>query len=268
MELLGYLFAVCIGITLGLIGGGGSILTIPVLVYFFNVEPVIAGGYSLFVVGVSSIIGVVPKFRQGLVDLKTALIFGLPSLVTVFITRLYLLPAIPLTLFTVADQPVSRSAVMMIIFALLMILASRAMIRKTKEQSENDQQTQPHYLMLSLQGAMVGFVTGFLGAGGGFLIIPALVMLSKLPMKVAVGTSLLIIAVNSMIGFAGNWSVAGDAMNWRLLMSVTILSVIGILIGSRFVSKINGHQLKKGFGWFILIMGLIIISNEVLLLVN
>jgi uncharacterized protein len=263
MDLFGYLLSICIGIILGLIGGGGSILTIPVLVYFFKVEPVLAGAYSLFVVGVSSMIGVVSKSSRRLVDLRTAIIFGLPSLAAVFITRHYLLPVIPEVLFEAGGITVSRSGLMMILFALLMMAASRPMIVARPATRDAMAEKSSQGAWLALQGVLIGIVTGFLGAGGGFLIIPALVMLARLPMKAAVSNSLLIIAVNSMVGFFGNWSAEGAAVNWSFLLAITGLAILGILIGGRLGKHIEGSKLKRGFGWFILAMGIIILLAEI-----
>ncbi len=199
MEVAGYILAGMVGIVMGLTGAGGSILTIPLLVYFFKMEPVSAGAYSLFIVGATSIIGAVPKFKQKLIDLRTALVFGLPGLLSVFATRYLLLPLIPEELFSFGSFILYRSTVMMLAFAALMLAASGSVIRKSKKRSAAEAETGISKLMF--QGVSVGLVTGLLGAGGGFLIVPALVLISKLPIKVAAGTSLLIVAANAMAGF-------------------------------------------------------------------
>ncbi|MDZ4070607.1 MAG: sulfite exporter TauE/SafE family protein [Sediminibacterium sp.] len=264
MEMAGYIASLVIGISLGLIGGGGSILTVPVLVYLFGVEPVLATAYSLFIVGASSLVGAIPKYKQGLVNIKTAIIFGVPSIAAVFATRKFIVPLIPAEVFQIGDFVITKSILMMLLFAVLMVFASVSMIReKNKNGTKEPEEQKFNYPIILLEGAVVGILTGLVGAGGGFLIIPALVLLSKLPMKQAVGTSLLIIAAKSLIGFTGD--ISNYTMNWRLLGIVSALAIAGIFIGNQLSKKIDGHKLKKGFGWFVLIMGIYIIAKELLL---
>jgi hypothetical protein len=261
MEIIGYLASVMIGISLGLIGGGGSILTVPVLVYLFKIDPITATAYSLFIVGSSSLVGAWPKYQQGNVNLKTAIIFGIPSIVAVFATRKWLVPAIPDTILHWGNWELSKSILLMVLFSILMIIASFTMIKEkiTKINVEVKKQIF-NYPMIFLEGILVGMLTGLVGAGGGFLIIPALVLLSKLPMKEAVGTSLVIIAAKSLIGFTGD--LANQTMDWQLLLTITFLAIIGIFIGDRLSKKIDGARLKKAFGWFVLIMGIYIIVQQ------
>jgi uncharacterized protein len=263
MEIAGYLASVFIGISLGLIGGGGSILTVPVLVYLFGVDPILATAYSLFIVGSTSLIGAVPKYRQGLVNLKTAIVFGIPAIAAVYATRMFLMPLIPSEIFSIGSFTITKPILMMLLFAILMVFASVSMIReKVVEEKNDDDGIQQHfnYPMILLEGTVVGLLTGFVGAGGGFLIIPALVLFSKLPMKQAVGTSLLIIAAKSLIGFTGDLS--HYKMDWSLLLTITALAIVGIFIGNRLSDKVSSEKLKKGFGWFVLVMGIYIIVKE------
>ena len=261
MEIIGYLASILIGISLGLIGGGGSILTVPVLVYLFHVEPVLATAYSLFIVGASSLVGAWPKYKQGFVNLKTAIIFGRPSITAVFATRKFLVPAIPNEIGSIGGLMITKSLLMMLLFAVLMVAVSFSMIRsKSSKETESEEEQKFNYPMILLEGALVGILTGLVGAGGGFLIIPALVMLSKLPMKQAVGTSLLIIAAKSLIGFTGD--LGNRTMDWTLLLSVTALAIAGIFIGDKLSKLIDGNKLKTGFGWFVLVMGLYIIAQQ------
>lgn len=263
MEVAGYIASVLIGLSLGLIGGGGSILTVPVLVYLFGVEPVTATAYSLFIVGSTSLAGALPKYRQGLIDLKTAFIFGVPSIIAVFATRKFLVPLIPHKVFTIGDLAITKPILLMLLFAVLMITAAFSMIKDNKHQSADSPGQSYNYPMIILEGTVVGLLTGLVGAGGGFLIIPALVLFCKLPMKKAVGTSLLIIAAKSLIGFTGDLS--NYSMDWNLLLSVTAAAVAGIFIGNMLSNKISGDKLKKAFGWFVLAMGIYIIIKELFL---
>jgi len=262
MEISGYLASILIGISLGLIGGGGSILTMPVLVYLFNVDSVLATTYSLFVVGSTSLVGSFSYFKKGLIDLKTAMLFGLPSIIAVFFARHYLLPALPEHLLIIGDFVLSKSILLMVLFALLMVFASYSMIRKTGKVKLTCEQSMSSIGVVG-QGLVVGIVTGLIGAGGGFLIIPALVNILKLPMKTAIGTSLVIIAVNSLAGFG--FSLGQNHIQWSFLLTVTLIATAGIVIGIFLSRKIDGSRLKPAFGWFVLLMGIYILINETIL---
>ncbi|MFN4083817.1 MAG: sulfite exporter TauE/SafE family protein [Bacteroidia bacterium] len=264
MEIIGYLASALIGLSLGLIGGGGSILTVPVLVYLFGIDAVPATAYSLFIVGLTSLAGVYPKYKQGLVNVKTGIIFGAPSIAAVYATRKFIVPAIPSEVFSIAGFTVTKSILMMLIFAVLMVFASISMIKDKKPVgSTNSENKGFNYPMILLEGAVVGVLTGLVGAGGGFLIIPALVLFTGLPMKEAVGTSLLIIAAKSLIGFTGDLS--NFAIDWVLLLTVSGIAIAGIFVGNMLSTKIDGGKLKKGFGWFVLVMGVYIILKELFL---
>ncbi len=262
MEYIGYFASILIGVALGLIGGGGSILTVPVLVYLFAIDPVVATSYSLFIVGLTSGVGSVGYFKKGLVNIKTAVVFGIPSIIAVFTTRALIVPAIPKEVFTIGDFIVTKSILMMLLFAILMIVASYSMIKKENKINIIDKQEEQkfNYPLILIEGAVVGILTGLVGAGGGFLIIPALVILSKLPMKEAVGTSLVIIAAKSLIGFFGE--SAETIINWQFLFTVSAFAIIGIFIGTALSKKVDGDKLKPAFGWFVLVMGIYIITKE------
>jgi hypothetical protein len=265
MEILGFILSIFIGLSLGLIGGGGSILTVPILVYVFHVEPSLSTSYSLFIVGLTALIGSFNYFRNGLISLKTALIFAPPSLITVFLTRKYLMPFIPDVIGQIGSVAITKNLLIMLVFAGLMIAASVSMIRKCKDCDETVEQKQTfNYPLIFLEGSIVGVLTGFVGAGGGFLIIPALVVFAKLPMKMAVGTSLLVIAIKSLIGFSGDIS-AGVLIDWKFLAIVSAFTVAGIFIGSALAKKIPGEKLKPAFGWFVLVVGVLIIIKETIL---
>lgn len=263
IVIIGFAAAILIGVSLGLIGGGGSILTVPVLVYILDIDPVLATAYSLFVVGSTSLVGAGTYMKKGLVNYKTALVFAIPSFIAVFLTRKFLVPALPDPLFSIGEAVITKNIGIMVFFALIMLAASYSMIFAKKcVDCEEDEPVAFNFPMIALEGSVVGVITGIVGAGGGFLIIPALVLLAKLPMKMAVGTSLLIIAAKSLIGFLGDLST--QTIDWQLLLIFTGLSIIGIFIGSALSKKINEKVLKTGFGWFVLIMGIYIITKELL----
>jgi uncharacterized membrane protein YfcA len=330
VTLLGFGSALLIGILLGMIGGGGSILTLPVLVYLLDVDPMKATAYSLFVVGVSSFFGATEYMRKGLLSYKTALVFAAPSLVAVFATRHWLLPflpenlvsiqgydltrdiafalvlmggvawaafvllkkkldlhnvsigpilalmapaaaavfvmrqwvipAIPEHLIEIGSLSITKSSAILLLFSVIMLLAAFAMLRPSKLEDAETANQPVNYTKIGLDGLLVGTVTGIVGAGGGFLIIPALVLLAKLPMRLAVGTSLLVITIKSLIGFTGD--LGQQDIDWALLLPFTALAVVGIFGGSRLGGLVPAETLKKGFGWFTLGMGVFMILKE------
>jgi uncharacterized membrane protein YfcA len=263
LEIIGYITAILVGLSLGLIGGGGSILTLPILVYIFGIDAgTTAPAYSLFIVGSASLIGASIKYKEGLVDLKTAIIFGIPTIIAIYFTRNNIVPAIPHELFTLSNITFTKPMLVMVLLAILMILASVVMIKGRKDVAQNQPQ-KFNYPIILIEGLFVGTVTGLVGAGGGFIIIPALIILSNLPMKKAVGTSLAIIVMNSCFGFLG--SVDTIEIDWQLLLIFTAFSIAGIFIGNQLSHKIDGSKLKKGFGWFVLFMGTFILIKEIFL---
>jgi uncharacterized membrane protein YfcA len=229
MQLIGYIIAVLIGILLGLIGGGGSILTVPVLVYLMSVDPVLATTYSLFIVGLTSLVGGTKAYINKQVDFRSVSLFGIPSILTVFIARHFILPHIPELLFTLGSFQVKKGSFLMMLFALLMLLAAISIMCHHDDDdkaTDHPANSQDKTLSLLIPGLLIGLITGLLGAGGGFLIIPALVLFIKLPIKTAVGTSLLIIAINSLFGFV--FSIGHFSLNWTLLFSFTALAIAGV----------------------------------------
>ncbi len=260
LEILGYISALIIGISLGLIGGGGSILAVPVLAYLFMVNEKIATAYSLFIVGFSALVGGLKQHFKGYVDWRTAFVFGLPAIVGVTVVRYFLVPALPEVLFTLNGFEFTRRMGMFGLFALLMIPAAFSMLRKREDKSV-EQEVAYNYPLILVEGLFVGAITGLIGAGGGFLIIPALVILAHVKMKVAVGTSLIIIAFKSLLGF-----FLGDALtmeiDWMFLFTFTGISLLGIFVGSYLSNFIDGNKLKKGFGYFIFVMAIFIFYME------
>lgn len=261
LEILGYISAILIGVSLGLIGSGGSILTVPVLVYLMMIDPVHATAYSLFIVGTTSLIGSYFYYKKGLIHYKAGLIFATPALISVFLTRYYLLPSIPDSLFNIGSFVVSKQVFIMLLFAVLMFVSAISMIRNNIE-DYTEGEVKFNIFLIALEGAIVGALTGLVGAGGGFLIIPALVLLAKIPMKMAVGTSLVIIAVKSLIGFIGDLSVAME-FDVTILIGFSAFAIAGIFLGSYLSKFISSRKLKPAFGWFVLIMSVYIILKEI-----
>lgn len=266
MELnyiIGYFLAILVGISLGLIGSGGSILSVPILVYVIKIEPVLATAYSLFIVGSTALIGGIQKAKDKLVDFKKVFLFGIPTVITVFLTRMFILPRIPKIIFF-SDYFILKSNLIMIIFAIVMLFASIRMIKPLKNIIVNED-AKTDYFKIILQGIFIGLIAGFVGAGGGFLIIPALLFLAKTPMKMAIGTSLFIVASQSLIGFIGDLNTIFTIINWQFLLIFTSLSIVGFFIGNLLSKRISGEKLKTGFGYFVLAMAIYIISKEVFL---
>lgn len=258
-TILGYLSALIIGGVLGLAGGGGSILTVPLLVYLLGYSPVVATAYSLFVVGTSSVAGGIQKYQKGVVDIKTGLFFSFPSFLAVYLSRKYLVPSIPDELLSIGNFLITKNIGLMLFFAIVMFFAAIAMIKPKKESNENEHQ-KPAYAFIFIQGIVIGVITGIIGAGGGFLYVPALVLWTNLPMKKAVGTSLVIVSINSLIGFTGDLQEID--VDWSFLLPFTVLTIIGILLGGYLSKFVSNERLKVAFGWLILIMSIYILTKE------
>jgi uncharacterized membrane protein YfcA len=263
MEIIGYITAVGMGVTLGLLGGGGSILTVPILVYLFQQSAETATGYSLFVVGLSSLIASVSYHFKGLINYKVGVIFAVPSIIGVYMTRRYVVPSIPTEIFEWQNFILTKDVLIMTVFALVMLLASISMIKKPKYKAKKNDSKSFNYPLIAAEGLIVGGVTGFVGAGGGFLIVPAIVLLAKLEMKSAVATSLAIISVKSLLGFLGDVQVM-SGMNWGFLLTFSALSVVGILLGIKLSAKMKSDHLKPIFGYFVLVMGVFILLSQVI----
>lgn len=261
METLGYIASFVMGITLGLMGGGGSILTVPIMVYLFGFSPTVATGNSLFVVGLTALIGSIMYVRKGDIDFKTGLYFAVPSVVGVNTSRGLIIPNIPDVIFGFNGFSLTKEILIMATFATLMIVASYSMIKNKSEGKQLEAQTLTKLGLLTFEGLIVGLIAGFVGAGGGFLIIPALVLLAGLTMRVAIGTSLMIIALQSLLGFAGDVS-RGAIVDWHLLQIVATIAIVGIVVGSTLAHKVKEQILKTAFGWFVLIIGATILLEQ------
>jgi len=262
MELIGYTAAILIGISLGLIGGGGSILTVPILVYFFHIDPVIAGTYSLVVVGITSAVGSLSHYYKGNVNFKTVFVFGIPSLTAIFLMRKFVMPAIPFVVFKLGIHSITKPFLLMVCFAILMVAASISMIGKRNLQGDFFQEVgvQPNYYWLFVFGILIGIITGFVGVGGGFLIIPALVIVAGMPMKKAVGTSLMIMTLSSLIGVTGDL-FSNQPIHYVFILIFSGFAVFGIIGGTYLGKYISNERLKPAFGWFVLAMGIFIFIN-------
>lgn len=264
MEILGYFLALLVGITIGLVGGGGSILTLPILVYIMGIDSELGTAYSLFIVGVTALVAAIQSGRQNNIDYKTSLIFGIPSIVAVYFTRKFLMPLIPNVLYVSQHEILTKQGALMFLFSIIMLLAAFSMLRHqhpNMDESQKSNSTKNNYMFIFIEGISVGILTGIVGAGGGFLIIPALVVFAHIPMKKAIGTSLLIIASKSLIGFIGDVQNQ-DNINWLLLTIFTGISVVGSFIGMSFAKRVDSTKLKKIFAWFVTAMGVVIITIE------
>ncbi len=268
MDILFFLLISCallIGFTIGLLGGGGSILAVPVFVYLLHIDPHTATSYSLFVVGVSSVLATLQNINKGLIQYKIGLIFAVPVFVVIFSVRKFLLPIIPEIIYQGEFFSISQATALMLLFAVVMLTASFSMIFGKREEDEAESEEQEehtkNYFLIVAQGMLVGLITGLVGAGGGFLIIPALVILARLPMKNAIATSLVIISFNSLIGFTGD--IGTVKIDWSFLALFSLISLAGVIIGLFVNSKTANDQLRKIFGFFVLVMGILILVKEV-----
>ena len=251
---------------MGLVGSGGF-LTVPILVYLIGIPPVLATAYSLFTLSLVSSIGSVLNYRRNLVNLRIAFIFGIPSLITVYLTRRFLIPNIPSTLFVFGELDISKNMGIMVLFAVMMLAAGLSMLKKRTviQTCVPNHHAHYNYGLISFQGILVGFLSSLVGTGGGFLIIPTLTVSLKLPMKLAVGTSLSIIAMKSSIGFIGDVQ-AGQMIDWTFLLLFSGLASIGIFIGLYLSKFLSNQKLKQGFAWFVATIALVIILKELIII--
>lgn len=257
MEILGYVGALFIGLVLGLTGGGGSILTVPILVYLMSISPVTATAYSLFIVGTTSTFGAIQNYRKNLVDIKSGFLFAIPSFIAVYLTRKYIVPRIP-DIILEAPILITKNTFLMLFFAVIMIFGALSVLKKKSQDTTVEEKR--NLILIGIQTFTIGIIIGLVGAGGGFLIIPALILFAKLPMKKAVGTSLFIIAMNSLVGFTGD--MQNLVIDWLFLLTFSAISVVGIFIGMYLTKYTNESQLKKIFAYFVLLMAAIILLKE------
>lgn len=283
MECLGYSLALLTGASLGLVGSGGSILTLPILVYLFRIAPVTGTAYSLFIVGVTSLAGLADQARKGRVDWRVTAVFAAPSLLGVFLVRRHVIHALPDMLHLPMGIAMGRDSFIMSLFALMMAAAGAAMLLDGRKRTgtaalepgtDSPEGAAPgagsgsglNLPVIALEGLIVGVATGFVGAGGGFLIVPALVLLAGLPLETAIGTSLAVIAVKSLAGFAGDFGhmSQGNQMDWAFLGIFSLISLAGVALGSYSGRHLDGNRLKRGFGIATLILAAAVLCKEVL----
>lgn len=265
MIIAGFIAFLFIGLILGLIGGGGSILGVPVLVYVMCYSADIATSYSLFIVGLTSLIGAISYLRKGELSAEAIAQFAIASMITVFCVRKFVMPAIPETLYPFGIE-LTKQTLIMVTFSILILFSSYSMIKKRKPNTINDvkwdefAKSPMGVPFVVLLGISVGFITGFVGAGGGFIIVPVLIFFLRLKFKKAIGTSLCIIAVNSLIGFTGN--IGQQDIDWIFLLSISATCAVGILLGSLLSNKVSAQKLKPAFGWFTLVVGIFVLIKE------
>jgi uncharacterized membrane protein YfcA len=259
IQILGYTLGLLMGMSLGLIGAGGSALTVPIMVFLFQLDATLATTYSLFIVGLTSLFGSFKQLKDKKVSWNFVLLFGIPSVISIFVSRRFFLPAIPSQIIQLNDFLVTKDNLLLGIFSIVLVGASYSMIKKQVYIEHDVQDIQKGKLILG--GLLIGIVTGMLGAGGGFLIIPALVLWGKLPMKNATATSLMIITLNSVLGFIFD-KHGIRRIDWGHMFIFSIMAILGIFLGIKMANKISGEKLKPIFGWFILGMGIFIFIQQ------
>lgn len=258
MEILGYVAMVGVGLILGGIGSGGSMLAIPILVYLFSEDVETASAYSLFLVGVTSLTGAILKQKEQFVAVRAAAMFGIPSITTTFITRKWLIGYVPDHIGEAGSLQITKGDVLMWLLASLMIVSSLMML---KDPAAKIAHSEGKYSFLIPSGFVAGMISGLAGIGGGFLILPAMVLFAGVSVRTAIGTTLLIIAANSLLGFCGD--VFNHAVNWYFLLSLTGVSVLGLLVGVWAGKRISPpFSARKGFAWFTILTAVFILVRE------
>jgi uncharacterized membrane protein YfcA len=264
--IIGYIAFALMGLIIGMMGSGGTIITVPILVYLFHINPSDATTYSLLIVGITSSIGAISYLRNKNVHLKIALLFSIPSIISVYITRAFIVPSLPETI-KLHSIVLTKSQYIMVLFSIFMLAAFYSIISnylfKNKIRKVG---IKKYYGLIPFEGLFIGALTGIVGAGGGFLIIPSLMLFNKLPIKKAIGTSLVLISINSTVGFVSDTN--HTSINYSYILLFVILATVGVIIGSKLTNFINPEKLKLSFGFFILTMGLCILCKELLLNVN
>lgn len=258
IDIIGYISAIIIGIILSLIGSGGSILTIPVLVYIFNIEPFLATTYSLIIIGITAFFSAIKNIKNGNIDFKIGIIFTLPSLFSVYLTRRFILPSLPQKIKITENFYYKTDELILIFLSIIMILSAVSMILKNNNRMIKKE---INYFIITIEGLIIGLITGLIGVGGGFLIIPILVLFGGLSIKKAIGTSLIIILLKSLTGIIGDLQLSLN-IDWSFLLSFSCFSLLGVLIGLNISKFISGEKLEKIFGYFVLFIAAFIFLKE------
>lgn len=256
-----YFLASFVGIMVGLLGGWGSILAVPLLVYVFGVDPVLATSYSLWLIGVSSLIAVIPKYMIGQVKFTMSLLVGIPSILWVLLVRQVLLPLIP-EVFVIWGAILTRWFVVMMVFAVVMFFSALSLL-SSRPSADQDDLLHRSPLVMTLMWLLIGWLAWFVGAGWWFLIIPLLVFFTKIPIKKAIGTSLLIVAIQSLFGFIGD-VVSGVDIDWTLMAIIVLISILGMFVGHYIHRYTHSHRIQTLFGYIVLCMSIVILVEELL----
>lgn len=261
MEIIGLILTIFIGLLVGLFGGGGSILTVPVLVYLFAIPATLSTTYSLALVSITSLIAATPHVLQKKLSFKKILQFGIPSMLSLYTVRAYILPSIPAT-FTLLGFEVEKNLFMMLFFSVLMLTSGLFMIKQKKNNPDCFDCPYNHFVLM-IAGLIEGIITGIVGAGGGFIIVPVLMIFGKLSLKQAVANSLFIIGVKSLIGFLGSHDIF--SIDFYFLVKILAIALAGMYLGILLNKKLDAKQLKPIFGYFVVVMGCIILIKELLI---
>ncbi|MFN8287880.1 MAG: sulfite exporter TauE/SafE family protein [Chitinophagales bacterium] len=262
-HILGYVGALLTGMVLGLLGGGGALLSVPTLTGFFGLSAAVATGYSLFLVGVTASSGAVQNIRKKMVDFSAVAWYGIPSLITVFCIRRFVLPAIPQQIFTVGNFTLDKNHLILLLLSVAIFIAAYKMIfSKSNEEVENEAHSLNHGKLI-VYAVLLGTFLGMVGAGGGFLMTPALMHYANLNLKKAIGTSLVLVAVNSLVGFLGDLSV-NPHIDWLLLATFSAFSITGVFIGHALQSRVPTQKLRIMFGWTLVAIGVYMVFHELL----
>jgi uncharacterized membrane protein YfcA len=259
-HILGYLGALLTGLVLGLLGGGGAAVSIPILVYAFGVPASVATGYSLLIVAFTALLGTVQNIRLKLVRYSALIKCGLPALISIYIMRRFLIHSIPNVFFTVHGFVMTKNSFILLLLAFFMVLVARNMIVAAKPKT--DEPKPAPYLLILIQSILIGLFTGLVGAGGGFLLIPLILSAEPMEFRNATATSLTLVTLNSFIGFLGDMQ-SNSQMDRTFLLAFMGCSIVGVLTGITIATRIDNKKLRLVFGYTMMVIAIYIIIREV-----